>query len=59
MRWSYGDRYDANIKAAIEGADEVDPRWVDERYMVSRVQPPFLQKKASNLLGPLMELVAS
>ena len=44
MRWSYGDRYDADIKAAIEGADEVDPRWVDERYMVSRVEPPFLQK---------------
>ena len=44
MRWSYGDGHDADIKAAIEGADEVDPRWVDERYMVSRVEPPFLQK---------------
>ena len=58
MRWSYGDRYDANIKTAIEGADEVDPRGVDERYMVSRVEPPFLQKEAGDLLGSLVQLVA-
>ena len=58
MRWSYGDRYDANIKATIEGADEVDPRGVDEGYMVSCVEPPFLQKEASNLLSSLMQLVA-
>jgi hypothetical protein len=58
MRWSYGDRYDANIKAAIEGADELDPRGVDERYMVSRVEPSFLQKEASDLLSSLMQLVA-
>ena len=59
MRWSYGDRYNANIEAAVEGANEVDPRGVDERNMVSCVEPPFLQKKASNFLGPLMQLVAS
>ena len=58
MRWSYGDRYDADIKAAIEGADELDSRGVDERYMVSRVEPPFLQKEASDLLSSLMQLVA-
>ena len=59
MRWSYGDRYNANIEAAVEGANEVDPRGVDERNMVSSVEPAFLQKKASNFLGPLMQLVAS
>ena len=58
MRWSYGDRYDANIKTAIEGADEVDPRWVDESNMVSRVEPPFLEKEAGDLLGSLVQLVA-
>ena len=58
MRWSYGDRYDANIKTAIEGADKVDPRGVDERYMVSRVEPPLLQKETSDLLSSLMQLVA-
>ena len=58
MRWSYGDGHDADIKAAIEGADEVDPRWVDESNMVSRVEPPFLQKEAGDLLGSLVQLVA-
>ena len=58
MRWSYGDRYDADIKAAIEGADEVDPGWVDERNMVSGVEPTFLQQEAGNLLGSLVQLVA-
>ena len=58
MRWSYGDRHDADIKAAIEGADEVDPRWVYERYMVSRVESPFLEKEAGDLLGSLVQLVA-
>ena len=58
MRWSYSDRYDANIKTAIEGADKVDPRGVDERYMVSRVEPPLLQKETSDLLSSLMQLVA-
>ena len=58
MRWSYGDRYDADIKAAIEGADEVDPGWVDQRNMVSRVQSTFLQQEAGNLLRSLVQLVA-
>ena len=58
MRWSYSDRYDADIEAAIEGADEVDPRWVDERNMVSRVESPFLQKEAGDLFGSLVQLVA-
>ena len=58
MRWSYRDGYDADIEAAIEGADEVDPRWVDESYMVSRVESPFLEKEAGDLLGSLVQLVA-
>ena len=58
MRWSYGDRYDADIKAAIERADEVDPGWVDQRNMVSRVQSTFLQQEAGNLLRSLVQLVA-
>ena len=58
MRWSYGDRYDADIEAAIERADEVDPGWVDQRNMVSRVQPTFLQQEAGNLLRSLVQLVA-
>ena len=58
MRWSYGDRYDANIEAAVEGANEVDPRGVDEGHMVSCVEPPFLEKEASNLLSSLVQLVA-
>ena len=58
MRWSYGDRYDADIKAAIERADKVDPGWVDQRNMVSRVQSTFLQQEAGNLLRSLVQLVA-
>ena len=58
MRWSYGDGHNADIETAIEGADEIDPGWVDERNMVSRVQPTFLQQEAGNLLRSLVQLVA-
>ena len=58
MRWSNGDRYDADIKASIEGADEIDARGVDERDMVSGVESTFLEKKTGDLLCSLVQLVA-
>ena len=59
MRWSDGDRDDTDVKTSVERADEVDTRGVDQGHMVSCVEAAFLKKQARDLLGSLVQLVAS
>ena len=59
MRWSDGDGNDADVKTSVERADEVDTRRVDQSHMVSCVEAAFLKKQARDLLGSLVQLVAS
>ena len=59
MRWSDGDGDDTDVKTSAERADEVDTRGVDQGHMVSCVEAAFLKKQARDLLGSLVQLVAS
>ena len=58
MRGSDGDGHHTHVEAAVEGADEVDPRWIDERHVVPGVEAPLLQQQTGDLLRPLVQLGA-
>ncbi len=44
------------IQAAVEGADEVEPRRVEQRHVVSRVQLRLVHQHAADALGALVQL---